>query len=543
MQINIINNTNQNIVFGNKLLNINLKSNLVSNNTKKDIFTSSRIKYPSILQQLPKIKIKLPFEIASIITGKIGKIRTSEQLSTDDIIKIINFQLKPFQKSEIEKLLKKYPAKEQDFVKKLLIRLTQFGKLESLSKIAENIDGTLFQDTLPACGTTLRYLQKQGHYKGLFNDSAETGSIIIDKLILERLDQDSEFLKKVLSNPDFKFILAEGYITGVNPFSQTQDFAKLLKEKTKAFKTIQMLYPEKTEDEIFSIILNQPIIERLNKMGIPSDRIKIIQNLPETKQYKIEDILNQLNSKIITKSEIENIFSEYNKKDWPYLLEILAQTLKVKSTRTCSDSLKRIYQDIIKANGGNDDGIYYLLPSNAIKSFSTIIMQFCETNNINASRIIQYDDLGNEAIKKARAIVILDDMACSGESLKIVYSSLVEKLIENQNEVSDIIVSPIICTKKALPLFDNISYLGRNISCIPGEIVEEFSTNNHLKSLKPEDIKIYERIMTGGGYEGGDYSIAFPYMAPDNNNKIFATIFAEHFTLGGLGVKGKSSKN
>ena len=94
-----------------------------------------------------------------------------------------------------------------------------------------------------------------------------------------------------------------------------------------------------------------------------------------------------------------------------------------------------------------------------------------------------------------------------------------------------------MCSRTAFPLLDNTTYLGRNVTCIPGEIVEEFSTNAHVRSLNPTQQKIYKELLQGGGYEGGDYSLAFPYMAPDNNNRLFATEFAKLFTLDGLGVK------
>ena len=91
-------------------------------------------------------------------------------------------------------------------------------------------------------------------------------------------------------------------------------------------------------------------------------------------------------------------------------------------------------------------------------------------------------------------------------------------------------------------MLDNISLLGRNVTCIPGEVVESFSKNSHVRSLPASEQDIYKRICGGGGYEGGSYSIAFPYMSPDNNSALFSTSFAELFTLDGLGVKRKGKK-
>ena len=102
MQINKTNSTIFNINFGSKhLQNINKKF-VMSNQINRDIFQSAIIKYDSILKQISKKGLKLPKEISSIVIGKLGKIRSSKELTVDDIIKLIKHETKPFEEAEIK---------------------------------------------------------------------------------------------------------------------------------------------------------------------------------------------------------------------------------------------------------------------------------------------------------------------------------------------------------------------------------------------------------------------------------------------------------
>lgn len=512
-----------------------------SNTLSKDLFAKEFKTAISKLKKVKLIKEMLPLGIAAIVVSAPGIIRNENQLNSDSLLKLIEHQTKPYKEAEINKILSKYPKEERELIKKILIKSTQFGKMESLYKIAENLEGTLYYDSLPGCSTTMRYLQKYGHFNGLFNDSQESGTVVVDKFFIERLESDVTYLEKIRNNPILRFVVPEGYITGINPFTQPESLDKFTKSIYKRFKEVQSKYPDKTNDEIISIILNEPILEKLKNLGITQE-VKVINNTCEEQISDIDIILNQLNSKAITKEQIENFLSTYPPENKQYVLEILAHTLNIKSTKSCNISLKKIYSQILKANGGNLDGLYFILPSDMeVKSYSTVLMQFQEATGVKSEKIFKLKDIANLP-KDARTLVILDDMACSGESLVGDAQRLAEECVKAGVEINDIIASPIVCTESAFSRINNQSFFGKYVTCIPGEIIESFCSSKYVKGFGKDEEYKFKELLEGCGYEGGDYSLAFPYMSPDNNSGLFSHYLAEFFTLFGKGVKRKGSK-
>lgn len=84
-----------------------------------------------------------------------------------------------------------------------------------------------------------------------------------------------------------------------------------------------------------------------------------------------------------------------------------------------------------------------------------------------------------------------------------------------------------------------VQHNGLYITCLPGE----FATGLDIPTaqiMSAEQGDIVDSVLDCRGYGSGGYSIAFPYMAPDNNSRFFARI-AKAFTLHGKGVKNADS--
>ena len=52
-----------------------------------------------------------------------------------------------------------------------------------------------------------------------------------------------------------------------------------------------------------------------------------------------------------------------------------------------------------------------------------------------------------------------------------------------------------------------------------------------LQATFPQGVSIPKELLEGCGYEGGDYSLAFPYMSPDNNSGLFSHYLAYCYSL------------
>jgi hypothetical protein len=72
-----------------------------------------------------------------------------------------------------------------------------------------------------------------------------------------------------------------------------------------------------------------------------------------------------------------------------------------------------------------------------------------------------------------------------------------------------------------------------------GKEIEALKNLEWYKSLNYSDQIMLEKLMAGEGYGHTCANISMPYMAPDNNNTFFASVFAPIFTLNGQGVKNQ----
>ena len=222
------------------------------------------------------------------------------------------------------------------------------------------------------------------------------------------------------------------------------------------------------------------------------------------------------------------------------MLEVLARTFNSKTTKTLSQRLEKIHQTILSQNKGSAEGIYYVIPQD-VKSYTLVTTQYQLTNGVHPSRIIRLEDIAEKLPADARKIVVLDDLAGSGDSLDTAYTSIVEQLEKiKDNKVDDIFLAPILSTPEALEKLNSIGVGKYRCTCIPTEITEGITRSSYFSSLTTEQQNLCRSLLDGSGYEGGGLSVAFPYMAPDNNSKLFSNNFAALFTLNGSGVKGKA---
>ena len=493
--------------------------------------------------ELLKIDLPLevkPEEIRKIQRGRRGVIRPNSELSTKEISTVIRYQQEAFSPEYIEGLLQSFPKEERAMAEEVLTRLTQFGNYDSLPKITEQLPKIL-EDRLTGLGSTIRYLSKhEGAFpkKPIFVQTG--GEFIVDRIFLERIEHDKNYLREILEkNPDF--VIPEGTINGINPFNQTENIEQLLRTFTERAKAVKKQHPEISDSQAVGVALNMPIIKKLRALGIQKTP-RIIQN-PSVKEQGLsvsEKIAKQLNGEIVSQETLDKIISEYPPEQRQYVLEILANTLNTKSTKTLSEKLREIHKIILKTNKGKEEGIYYVIPQD-VKSYTLATTQYQLTNGVHPSKVIRLEDLAATLPKDATTIVVLDDLAGSGSSLETAYGAIIDELEKiDGNKVGDVFLAPILSTPEALEKLNGISKGKYRCTCVPSEITRGLTRSDYYASLLPEQKEMFRSVVGRSGFDGGCLSVAFPYMAPDNNSELFASRFASLFTLNGSGVKGKS---
>jgi hypothetical protein len=74
------------------------------------------------------------------------------------------------------------------------------------------------------------------------------------------------------------------------------------------------------------------------------------------------------------------------------------------------------------------------------------------------------------------------------------------------------------------------SLMPPNVTYAPARVMQGLRESPMFKQLSPADQNTMEALVQGFGFENGT-SMAFPYMAPDNNNTFFADVIAKFFIV------------
>ena len=488
----------------------------------------------------PRLKIRIPKpklspKLNRIRNGKSGVIRSQKELTIRDIESLIASQREGFSHADISKLILAFPQKEQELATKLLARLTQFGSYSSLDQIVQQT-GTLYFDSSVNLGSVIRYLSKhEGAFSKAPKFAESKATCIVDELLLQKMETNSSYLREILSK-DLSFVIPEGFSSGLNPFNQTKSLKEILKQHIIKFKELKLKYPDKSEDEIISELLNQSFKQRLEKLGIKD--AKVIRGSYST---DINSLVEQLNGKHISAEELNKILAKYPEKKRQYILEILARSLTVPNSKEISKKMQIMHKMLVKLNGGSDKGIYYVIPQDT-KSYSIITMQYQLINNISPRRIITLEELSKQIPKDAKSLVVLDDLAGSGESLQTAFMSIYECLPKEQEQIKDVFLMPMLSTKKAFKLLNKEGMGKVRATCIPTEIVESIQSKQYWSTLSEEDQIIIKNILDGSGFGGDNLCVCLPYLGPDNNCSFFSKNFAQLFTLNGSGIKRSTKK-
>ena len=508
---------------------------------KTDIFISSQKTIKSI---------KKTRTIDEIQNGISGKIRSAMELSTKDIMRLIDHQLSSIKAEDIRQVIAKFPQKDEKLALKVLKKLTQFGNMQSLNPLVEsakklsvidmdNEKTIMFLDDHRASlSNGLNYLNNKNIFpkETPFEPCDLVGSYVIDESALQHLENDKSFLRKIKEG-ESKLIYPQGWINGINPYNQTDDMfekvAKVLSD-TKKLKENGL-----TEVQALSVAIDKPIKDRLENLGL-LENLAVIENRTTKKlPTSVDTIVSQLKPVSISQKTLDknlNLFGPENKQA---ALEVQARSMKIESPKSLSESLKKIHSEILKQNNNSLDGIYYLVPREC-KSYGYVAMQYQLANKIPESKILYnklaYDYKHFKLPPDCKKMVILDDVAISGNSFKIV----IEGFKREFRDV-DLVVAPVYVHNGTKPKLESIRLGDADIvtaDCISAKECDTLTKSEYFSSLNRKSANMIENIAGYGGFSKDiKTNIVFPWMAPDNNNSFFSNVIAPFFTLNGQGVK------
>lgn len=490
-------------------------------------------------------------------------------------------------------------AKKQD-IEYALAKLTQFGNMSSLKKIADYVVNELPKDLALkeknsseldpvflgypmsrdleylcdfykfsnfydskniSANTALTYLQKEKQQIKL-HDQGTFELFVLD-------DAGFEYLEKLKQNPDdferlcskCKFVNLEGWMDGINVFSQTNDLTRL---KNSAVNLIERAKEIQDSEDLsfnnaFDKAINAKVSERAEKLGIEFSTISL-----KADSGSVNNVVKNLEPLKLEESNVKNLVKAISKTLYAYdendrikverlIAGYLQSEIDIYTPQRMGDRLKEIHDDLEKAitkykkaDGSNYtmNDVMYVIP-HAGRSYTPVALQYASINNVPQEQFVFANNKSyNFGLKNDNLYVILDDAAISGISyVDNFYRNLNFRNLEN----SHFIFAPIVAGETAQKHINNVIQLRKRSNddlflIDDKDVRKKYFHTEFYETLnwgrRTELTSILDKFFVGSRYggaglnealvkssidlpytqpTGGGYAVCLPYMTPASN--------------------------
>ena len=234
----------------------------------------------------------------------------------------------------------------------------------------------------------------------------------------------------------------------------------------------------------------------------------------------------------VTAGEIEAMLDRVPADVRPLLRELLAQQTEVFSPRRIASALVAMHGRIVALAGGcgvATDNIYYYVPEGG-RSFGLIAMAYREVTGAPVDHFIEgITALTERQLGADTMVVVLDDVAGSGQVCLGAWHDTRSAKYPGQ-----VVIAPILSTTIAADRFQGAQGVMRNdprLSYLPGVTMDALQASSWYRSLDARQRAALYRAVGNRGHDNNGLSVAMPYMAPDNNNRMFGTQLAADFVV------------
>lgn len=434
--------------------------------------------------------------------------------------------------SAIQKVVSLIPNANEKEILTVMQKISQFGNYKCFEKFSNEL---IKLKTYHFCKTpkltinsAFRYLEE----KGIFNthyQNEEKRAFILDEASLNYLENlYPSSIDRIKDK--CKFIICDGFNKGINIYNADADLATITTKILSDTKEFQKTMGINSFKEALDRILNGSIEERAKAIGIESAKIslplqtegisaKTIQK--QLANYTIND--QQLSAAIdataeeLYKTQPEKIIKAKN-----LLTEYFQNQFEALTPKAMSQECRKIHnlitEDVIK-NGGTKENIFYLIPEKC-KSYEQVSYQYGIVNNIDFSKFITNNDLSK--IPKGSTVVILDDIICSGNSMRCQIANFY-----CFNEKSDnlrLLIAPIKITNVGFDFVKQKLKGKDTIILDKNQMINGIKETTFYKNLSKHEELMLNNMLGNTGYVGSGLSLIFPYMGPDNNSRISSLI-------------------
>lgn len=515
------------------------------------------------------------------VTGDVLQISSARSLSPQQsksgvspkqVVKKLDAQQHIITAEALEKaLLKGFPMPaDRQLALKILTQMTRFANMKGLNALQSALvrhhnqtSQTIYYQGEATLGSTLDYLSLKHKTSGIMHPfvnpvttevgdlkRVESGAILLDRPTKARLSKNPELCEHIRQQ-GIKLLYPQGWDEGITPFHQPSLDAMMEKLGLMVATVKQrQAYSSMSEDEVIQQALSAPTRALMQSLNL-EDSLVLIEPLfglvPFFKRKNtsaVEKVAEQLAPNRLGLEDLEAALAEFpgqaNPEQKQWILKILDNQAEVYSPLRLTGLIQAKHQDILaraKELGIQPQSIFYYIDEKK-KSYGLINYQYAQTNSVSPEQFIErLNALPDTPDKKL--LVVLDDLASSGDSLVDVYNKIREhlKMREQPGEKAYLHFAPLVSTTQAKSVFDEIQNSDSRCTYSPSQTVTSFKDHPFYKQASPALQSRLERAVIHLGHRENGLSLAFPYMAPDNNNGFFARHIAPLFTLNKSGCK------
>lgn len=506
-------------------------------------------------------------------TSRLSPRQSPPKVSAEQVVKRLEAQQHIITAEALEKaLLEKFPGEsDRKLAVKILTQMTRFANMQSLNGLQSSLvqdcqdkSRVLYYQGEATLGSTLDYLSLKHQASKIAHPfvnavvvavedlkTVKSGAILLDQPTKARLQSDPQLRQHVRQN-DIQLLYPLGWDEGVNPFNQ-QPLEALMAKLPPLIEAVRQQSSTTTDEtQAIRLALTQPTQELMQSLRLENS----LEDLKEAVGYlaphkrnvppSVEKIVEQLAPKRLGLQQLKQALAdfmgevkpEYSGEGEPELtqlvLNILNEQAEVYSPLRLSRLLQEQHRDITaqaKRLGLQPHDIIYYIDEKK-KSYGLINYQYAQVNGVGPEQLADgLCALANHPEQKLLAIV--DDLASSGDSLVDVY----HKLRESLGPDTPLYFAPLVSTSKAVEVFQEIQKNDSRCTYRPAQIVPVFEDQAFYQQASPVLQAKFKEAILHLGHGGNGLSLAFPYMAPDNNNGFFARYIAPLFTLNRAGCK------
>lgn len=483
---------------------------------------------------------------ARVREGKAGVIRPESELSNADVADSMNAQLQKIKTGQVEALVERFPEAQREHARQVLARASGFGQMESMNALREALEPHLGSGKklyVPGSGSladNVHYLSTKKTFKvhpGQIETTSQVlpGTVVIfDPVVLARIKSDPGFAQS-LNQPGVVLIQPRGFTDGINLFNAGSPEiigARTQRLLDRATRLEAGSGGKLTFDEAITRALDETTRETLEAANV-GGTLEVVDPAAHP-DLSNAGIAKQLNGDAgVTEAQIEGMLSRVPETFHAMLRELLAQQAEIYSPRRISNDLASQHAHAMAmaaSRGIKPEKVYFLIPDSA-KSYGMMAMAHREATGTPVDHYLNGSgELAARRLGPDTMVVVLDDVAGSGDSLNT--ASLAAS---GGGYKGQVVISPMVSASGATKLFTEpgkgITSNRPNTSYLPGRIMQALMDSPMYKGLSEPQQKQLVRLLDKLGFDQNGLSMAFPYMAPDNNNAMFGDQLAKEFIV------------